>query len=136
MPTNTAGTSAQKYHQKMVHYASIPIVFGDGAVVKPIVTVPAGALILRGGVCVTTLFNYGTNNRLDIGTVADDDGFATDLALGTVGVIVADEFATSNDFYVTVDTLINCTLDLTGTAGTTGAGWVWIEWILDPAYGP
>lgn len=136
MGTNTAATSAQKYHQKMVHYAAIPISYTQALQVLPIVTIPAGAIVIRGGVVVTTAFNAGTNNRADIGTVADDDGFATDLALGTIGVIVADEMATTNDMYVTADTVINITLDITGTAATAGAGFAWIEWILDPAYGP
>ena len=130
MATNTAGTSARLHHTQQVHYLRARVGFAMGAVVVPLGYIPAGSIVLRGGVAVITAFNYGTNNRLDIGTVADDDGFATDLALGTVGVIVADEMATSNDFYVTVDTLINCTLDLTGTAGTTGDGVVWIEYLV------
>jgi hypothetical protein len=82
-------------------------------------------------VIVTEAYDAGTNNRLDIGTVADDDEFATDLALGTVGVISADEMATTNGAYVSVDTVINCTVDVTGTAATTGAGIVWIEYLVD-----
>lgn len=130
MATGTAGTQARVYTRHMVHYLRVKIGFAMGAVVVPLGTIPAYATVIRGGVVVTEAFNYGTNNRLDLGTVADDDGFATDLALGTVGVIVADEMATSNDMYVTVDTLINCTLDLTGTAGTTGAGYVWVEYLV------
>lgn len=130
MATGTAATVARTYHTHQVHYLRKRIDFSMGAVVVPLGYIPAGSIVLRGGVAVITAFNYGSNNRMDLGTVADDDGFATDLALGTVGVIVADEMATSNDFYVTVDTLINCTLDLTGTAGTTGDGVVWIEYII------
>ncbi len=130
MATNTAGTLAREYHTAQVHYLNKAIVFGDATLVVPLGYIPAGSYVLRGGVVVTTAFNAGTNNRLDIGTVADDDGFATDLALGTVGVIVADEMATTNDAYVTADTLINCTVDVTGTAATTGAAMVWIEYIV------
>ena len=132
MPTNTAGTNAREYQTHQIHYHAVDITLADDGLVIPLGYIPAGAMVLRGGVVVTTAFNAGSTNVLDIGTVADDDGFATDLALGTVGVIVADEMATTNDAYVTVDTLINCTVDLTGTAATTGAGRVWIEYILAP----
>jgi hypothetical protein len=70
---------------------------------------------------------------LDIGTSSDDDGFATDLALGTIGVITADEMATSNDTYsASADVTITATVDLTGTAATAGAGTVWVEYIVPP----
>lgn len=131
MPTGTAGTSARSYPEHQVHYLRTRIGFAMGAVVVPMGYIPAGAIVLRRGIAVITAFNYGTNNRADIGTVADDDGFAADVALGTVGVITTgSEMATSNDFYVTVDTLINVTLDLTGTAGTTGDGVAWIEYLI------
>lgn len=131
MATGTQGTDARKYHTQQVHYLRKAIAYSDGAsAVVTVGKIPAGALVLRGGVCVTTAFNAGTGNVLDIGTSGDDDGFATDLALGTIGVIVADEMATSNDAYVTTDTTITATLALTGTAASAGAGFVWIEYIV------
>lgn len=130
MATGTAGTTAREYHTAQVHYLTKEFTKADATSVLTLGIIPAGSYVVRGGVFVKEAFNAGTNNRLDIGTVADDDGFATDLALGTVGVIVADEMATSNDFYVTVDTTINCTVDVTGTAATTGTGMAWVEFIV------
>jgi hypothetical protein len=130
MATGTAGTSARHYNTHQVHYLGKAIVFGDATLTKDLGYVPAGSYVLRGGVVVTEAFNAGTNNRLDIGTAADTDGFATDLALGTVGVIVADEMATTNDAYCAADTLIQCVVDVTGTAATTGAGYVWVEYLV------
>lgn len=130
MATGTAGTTARSYQSHMVHYLRKKITKADATLVVPLGYIPAGSVVIRGGVAVREAFNAGTNNRLDIGTVADDDGFATDLALGTVGVITADEMATSNDFYVSEDTLINCTVDVTGTAATTGIAEVWIEYLV------
>lgn len=89
--------------------------------------IPAGAVVVRGGVAVQTAFNAATTNVLDIGTSGDDDGFATDLALGTIGIIVADEMATSNDFYSTSDITVTATYAQTGTAATAGVGYVWLE---------
>ena len=131
MPTNTAATSAREYQTHQVHYLRRAINYADGATnVYTLGVIPAGATVIRGGVVVSTAFNAASGNVIDIGTSADDDGFATDLALGTIGVIVADEMATTNDAYVTADTTITATLALTGTAATAGAGFVWIEFLV------
>lgn len=131
MATGTAGSQATVYHTNQVHYFSKAFTFADDGSVLTLGKIPAGAAVIRGGVVVTTAFNAGSTNVLDIGTSADDDGFATDLALGTVGVIVADEMATSNDTYsASADVTITATVDLTGTAATTGAGIVWVEYIV------
>lgn len=131
MPTGTVGTAARRYHTSQVHYLRKRIVFGDDGLTVTLGIIPAGSLVIRAGVVVTTAFNAATTNVLDIGTLADTDGFATDLALGTVGVIVADEMATTNDAYVTADTTLVCVVDLTGTAATTGEGFVWVEYLPD-----
>lgn len=114
-----------------IHYLRKAIAFTDGiAAVIQLGTIPAGGIVLRGGVVVTTAFNAGSTNVLDIGTSADDDGFATDLALGTIGVIATDEMATTNDMGpYTSDTSLTATLALTGTAPTAGVGHVWIEYM-------
>lgn len=131
MATGVQGTTARKYSTQQVHYLRKAIAYSDGAsAVVTVGIIPAGATVIRGGIVVTTAFNAGTGNVLDIGTSADDDGFATDLALGTIGVIAADEMATTNDAYVTSDTTITATLALTGTAASAGAGFVWIEYLI------
>lgn len=118
----------------VVHCLRTAISYADGTgKVYTLGVVPAGSLVLRGGVAVTTVFNAATTNVLDIGTGTDDDGFATDLALGTVGVIVVDEMATSNDAYSASEQTITATLAMSGTAATTGAGFVWVEYITNPA---
>ena len=129
MATNTAGTTARQLPFQAVHYLRKGFTFADDGLALTMGIIPAGSVVLRGGVVVSTAFNAGSTNVLDIGTSSDDDGFATDLALGTIGVIVADEMATTNDAYVTTDTTIIATVDLTGTAATTGAGFAWIEYI-------
>ena len=130
MATNTAGTTAREYHTAQVHYLTKEFTKADATLVLTLGIVPAGSYVVRGGVVVKEAFNAGTNNRMDLGTSTDDDGFATDLALGTVGVIVADEMATSNDAYCASDTTIICTVDVTGSAATTGTAMAWVEYIL------
>lgn len=130
MATGTVGTVARQYHTSQVHYIRKNIAYTDGATaVVTVGVIPAGSVVIRGGVVVTTAFNAGTGNVLDIGTSGDDDGFATDIALGTIGVIVADEMATTNDANITSDTTITATLALTGTAASAGAGVVWVEYL-------
>ena len=118
----------REFHTQQVHYLRKRITFADSAAVT-VGVLPAGAVVLRGGVAVQTAFNAATTNVLDIGTSGDDDGFATDLALGAVGVIVADEMATSNDWYSTSEQTITATYAQTGTAATAGVGFVWIEYL-------
>lgn len=132
MPTGTRATNARRYHHCMMHYLRKAIAYTDGATAAVTVgTVPAGALIHDAAVTVTQAFNNGTTNTLNIGTVADPDGFASALALGTIGKIVADELATSNDLYVTADTVITATHASSGTAATTGQAIVVVTFSVD-----
>jgi hypothetical protein len=114
-----------------IHYLRKKVSYLDGATaVVQVGTIPIGGIVLRGGVVITTAFNAASTNVLDIGTTADDDGFATDLAMGTIGVIVADEMATTNDAGpMTANTSIIATHAQTGTAATAGEGYVWIEYM-------
>ncbi len=124
--------SARRYHQHQIHYLAKDFTYlNDGATLS-LGYVPAGATVIRAGVVVSTAFNGGSTNTLDIGTAADTDGFATDLALGTIGVIVADEMATTNDAgpYAS-DTEIQCVVVSTASA-SAGVGRAWVEYILDP----
>ena len=128
--------TGQQFHQNMVHFLRASITFeGDGETIS-LGWVPAKASIVGGGVVVATAFNAGTGNVLDIGfrnsgdgTTADPDDYATDLALGTVGVIVADALATATGYHAE-GAEITCSVDLTGTAATAGAGEVWVEYIV------
>lgn len=132
MATGTAGTDARKYSTQQVHYMRKDFTFADdGSTLNFPNKVPAGSIIVGAGIVVSTAFNAGSGNVADLGTEADPDGLATDLALGTVGNIVWDELATSNDLYVTADTQYVVVVDLTGTAATTGVGHAYIQYIPD-----
>lgn len=128
MATGTAGSGARDYSMQMVHFLRKDIAYTDGAVTVTVGTIPAGSVIIKpmSGVHVSTVFNYGTNNRLDVGTAATADLYGTDLALGTAGFVPLDE-AVSN--YVSTDTVIKATIDVTGTAGTTGVGQIIIAYV-------
>lgn len=128
---------AQSYHTNQTHYLRKMFTFADDGLVLSLGWVPAGTVILRGGVVVTTAFNAGSTNVLDVGfrasgsgATTDDDSYATDLALGTRGVIVADEMASTINAYHSLGAEITATVDLTGTAATAGVGRVWVEYLV------
>lgn len=125
----TGGTNLR---MPLVHYIAKDFTFADAGTTITVGVVPIGGTVIRGGVVVSTAFNGDTTNTLDIGTAADTDGFATDLALGTIGVIATDEMATTNDAGpYTSDTTIQAVVVSTASA-SAGVGRVWVEYILDP----
>lgn len=115
---------------QVVQYLTKRITYTDAGTAVTVGTLPANALVIGGSVTVTTAFNAGSTNVLDIGTSSDDDGFATDLALGTVGQIVWDELATSNDLFSTSEVTVTATPALSGTAATAGVGYVCITYVV------
>jgi hypothetical protein len=129
MATNTAGDQGQEYHTNQVHYLEKKITYLDNGQTVTVGQVPPYAAIIRAGVVVTTAFNGNSSNVLDIGTTADPDGFATDIALGTIGVIVADEMATTDDSYSASARTIVAPVVATASA-TAGEGIVWVEYIV------
>jgi hypothetical protein len=136
MATNSAGTTARAYSKQMVHYLRLGVTFADNGVAKTIGTIPAGSIILQpiSGVFVNTVFNAGSTNVIDIGTTADDDLYATDIALGTKAFVALDEAATAtgvNAWLLAADTTFVATVALSGTAATTGAAEVIIAYVPD-----
>ena len=93
--------------------------------------VPAGAVITAVTVLVTTVFNAATTNVLTVGKTGTLNAY---LAAGD-----ADETAlgltryTGKAAHVTEDTEIFVSFTETGTAATTGAAKVMVEYVLDPA---
>lgn len=111
-----------------IQYIRKDFTFGDNGKVLKIGTLPAHAVIAKAisGVNVSTVFNAGTGNVLDIGTSTDDDLFGTDIALGTAGLIPLDEAV--SEYVGTSDVEITATVALSGTAATTGVGQIVIAY--------
>jgi hypothetical protein len=128
------GTTGLQYQTKQTHFLRKDVSYTDDGTTVTVGKLPPGAIVVGAGVVVSTAFNAGTSNVLDIGTSGDGDGFATDLALGTIGNIVWDELATSNDLYSTGEVTVTAAVALSGTAATAGTGHVYVEFIpADPA---
>lgn len=126
-----ANYPARSSGEQQIAYLRAPITFALGYTgVKQVGTLPAGCVVLRSYVVVTTAFNAGSTNTMKIGTVASDASFGTGIALGTVGVITGGTaLATSATVTPTADTPVVATSVSTGTAPTTGAGVVVVEYL-------
>lgn len=130
MATNTAGTTARAYHTHQVHYLRKKITFADAGTTVTIGKLPAYSTVIRAGVVVTTAFNGDSSNILDIGVTGNTDDFATDIALGTVGVIAADDMATATSAYNTAD--IDAVAVVVSTASAdAGVGYVFVEYLVE-----
>ena len=57
------------------------------------------------------------------------------LVLSTIGNIVWDELATSNDLYSTSEVTVSCTVSATGNDSTAGYGVVYVQYIQDNGLG-
>lgn len=121
VPARDAGYQNIQYLRKQVTFA-------DNGKQIAIGSVPKGATILKpiSGAQIEQAFNAGTNNYIDIGTPADDDYYATDLAGGTVTFVPLDEAV---PLTVAADTVLTVTVGLTGTAATTGRATIVIGFI-------
>lgn len=126
MPLNTNIPARNDLYQ-CIQYIRKDFTFSDNGRVLKLGTLPANAVIMKAvsGVNVSTVFNAGTTNTLNVGTPADDDLFGTVLALGVAGLIPLDEAVSG---YVAVDTEITATVVLSGTAATTGVGQIIIAY--------
>ena len=92
-------------------------------------TIPAGCVVLRAYVVVSTAFNAGSTNTLKVGTVASDASFLSSALTGTVGVIATTSaLTTSATVTPTADTAVIATAISTGTAPTAGVAYVIVEY--------
>ena len=92
---------------------------------------PAGAQILNVYLDVTEAFNAGTNNSVTIKvgstTIASVTATSANIAVGRQTLTLA---ATTSWVNVTADSFITSTFTGTGTAATTGIGYVTVEYVV------
>jgi hypothetical protein len=123
---------ARSSGDQTINYLRAPITFamGNSGIVQ-LGTLPAGCVLLRAYVVVTTVFNPGTNNLVKVGIVGSDASILSSVSLATAGVIAATSAlatAAAATTAPTVDTQVIATSLMTGTAATAGAGFVVVEY--------
>jgi len=122
------GIPARSSGDQTVNYLRAPITFGIGtAGIVSVGTLPAGCLVLRAYVVVSTVFNFGTNNLVKIGITGADTTYGASVSLTTLGTVAATLGSTAN-VATASDTLVIATSLCTGTAGTTGQAYVVVEY--------
>lgn len=133
MATNTTQVNPPPRHisQQQVSYLRLGVTFADNGVVKTVGSIPAGALILKplSGVQVITAFNAATTNTLDVGTAASGAVLASALSLTATAFVGLS--AATGVYRVAADTVLTATVNLTGTAATTGDAEIVIAFIED-----
>ena len=90
---------------------------------KELFTLPQGAVPIDWYIDITTDFDAGTTNPLDIGIDTDPDYFANDLDIGTAGVIrngATNYVAGRIGVQLVVDSPVEVLYIPTGTAATQG----------------
>lgn len=107
---------ARQLHTQLVHYFRKRVNYNDAGIAAGVSfgTLPAGAMIISQNVRVSTAFNAGTTNALNVGTTAGGTQLFTDAATaGARSPTIANlSFATDTDLFVQYAQ--------TGTAATAG----------------
>lgn len=121
---NDGYENIQYFRQRITFDGSAGLIYtadrdGLGAGIFNLGTLPNGAIMVApiSGVDVNTVFNAGTNNRLNIGISGTAAKYAATSSLLTAGFVA---MAVAVGHRVAADTVIVVTLDITGTAPTTG----------------
>jgi len=130
MATNQQGSLARYNTPQQIDYLRKSITLADAGKTVTVGILPPNAIILKpiSGVSINTVFNAGTTNTLDVGTSADGDLYGTALALGTLGFVPLDE-AVSFKTGANGDTYVTATVNMSGTAATTGSADIVVAFI-------
>lgn len=132
MATGTTGTVARQLSTQQTHYLRKSVAYNTTGIASGVSMgwLPAGAQILRTGVNVTTVFNAATTNVLTVGTAADS-GLDNIVAAGDVNEAAAafTSVTTGAVVAITADTEIKVSYTQTGTAATTGAATIVLEYV-------
>lgn len=127
MATNSQGSIARYNTPQQITFHRRTVTFSNAGTPVLVGIVPPNALIVKAlsGVTVTTVFNAGTTNTLDVGVTGTANLYGSALSLTATNFVPVAQ-ATS---YVTSgagDTFIYATVNTTGTAATTGSAIVTI----------
>lgn len=118
---------ARQYHTQQIHFLRKGITFADDTDTITVGYIPVGSVILKplSGVAVTTVFNGGGPQLLDIGPPDNTDFWATDLALSVATFVPCDE----NVSFLSTTTEVQAVLACSGA--TAGAAEIIIAYVPD-----
>jgi hypothetical protein len=121
---------ARLIQTQQIHFLRKTVLFSQSGQALTVGCIPAGSVILApiSGALVTTLFNDSGTDLIDIGTDSNDDLYATNLDVSSIGLKVLDEAVT---MLVDVDTIITATYTGENANATTGQAEIVIAYIPD-----
>lgn len=136
MATGTAGSNARQLALQVVHTMRKGITYATENSTIVIGKLPANAVVIGGGVMVTTAFNDSGTDTLDVGfqngsATNDPNAYATLLDLSAVGFIALDELAATTNIVSTLDSDVTCIYNGQNNNATAGAAEVIITYVVD-----
>jgi hypothetical protein len=122
MATNSQGSLARYNTPQQLTFHRRRITPADAGKTVLVGIVPPNAVILKAmsAVNVSTVFNAGTTNTIDIGVTGTANAFGAALSLTAVGQPALNGTASFLTPANGQDTVVYATVNLTGTAATTG----------------
>lgn len=127
---------ARQYHTRQTHFLRKDVTFANTSGTQySMGKLPANAVVLRTVIGITTVFNAATTNVLIVGTSGDDDALVAAAGVDETAVAVTSVVPATlaGKMSATVDTEIFVKYTQSGTAATTGAAWVVVEYAVDEA---
>ncbi len=121
--------NARENTTQQTDYLRKRVVLGDAGKTVTVGFIPAGALVVRGGVAVITAYNAGTANTINVGVTGTPAGYTSAQSLTTPGFAIFNALATSTVVRPANAIEVTATLTNTGTAATTGEAEIVVEFI-------
>ncbi len=125
--------TARQSHMQVVHTLRKRINYNDAGVATGVLvgTLPAGAIIENVSALITTAFNAGTTNVINVGTTTTgaEVGASAQIIAGTPGQKKLTAFLALGVMAADQDIWVSYVP--TGTAATTGVGYITLTFIVN-----
>lgn len=139
MAPNISPTSRDMMYLGMKHVIAEPITYAKENIIVDVLSgkLPAGAMVVGGGIFITTAFNDSGTDTIDVGfrdatTTDDPDAYATLLAATAVGYIALDELAATTNIRQAKSATLTWRYNGQNNDATAGAGYLIVEYVLSP----
>lgn len=130
MATNSQGSLARYNTPQQIDYFRRRVTFADSGKAVLVGILPPGAIIIKSmsGVVVSTVFNAGTTNTVDIGINGTANLYGSALSLTAQNFVPV---AQAVDYRVSSagDVYLYATVNTSGTAATTGEAHIIVGFI-------
>ena len=137
MGLNRDTTARDMGYQGVVHTIVEPIDYTQENVVVDVLSskLPAGAMVVGGGIQVTTAFNDSGTDTIDVGfrdgsTTDDPDAYATLVSVVAVGFYELDALGAAANIVQSKDTILTWRYNGENNNASAGAGFLIVNYVL------